>query len=290
MSQKLTIREKYADGESVTEIARSLNIDRKTACRYIGQEDFSPKPPVKAPRPSRLDPYREAIEGWLAQDSAGFKKQRHTTTRIQQRLKEEHGFDCPYSTLSDYIRRNGLREAHAARASLDLSWGPGTAQADFGQADLVIEGAMTRCHYLVLSFPYSNIGYAQVFLGEAGECICQGLKDIFEYIGKVPEAIVFDNAAGIGRRMGKEFKESEMFSLFKAHYRFKARYCAPAAGWEKGNVENLCALQHKRSYVLGAVMCRACRFRRLAGGGPRDPAHNVLAFSIQFFSSERRMP
>jgi len=249
MSQILTIREKHDNGESITDIAKALSIDRKTVARYISQVDFSPKPPIKETRPSKLDPYREIIQGWIAEDRVGFKKQRHTNKRIQERLREEHGLDCPYSTLSDYIRMYNLRKAYTTRESLDLVWEPGVAQTDFGQADFIIEGIRVRCHYPVLSFPHSNIGYTQVFLGEAGECICQGLKDIFVSIGGIPHTIIFDNASGIGTLKTRVFYESELFSLFKAHYRFKARYCNPAAGWEKGHVERKVSFLRNQLFV-----------------------------------------
>jgi hypothetical protein len=77
-----------------------------------------------------------------------------------------------------------------------------------------------------------------VFGGETSECVCQGLKDIFEYIGGVPSLLVFDNATGVGRRIGQVIQEAELFQRMRAHYRFSVRFCNPNAGHEKGNVEN----------------------------------------------------
>ena len=93
------------------------------------------------------------------------------------------------------------------------------------------------------SFPYSNNGYSQVFDGETVECICQGLQDIFEFIGGVPPLLIFDNATGVGRRIGDAIHESELFSRFRAHYHFRVRFCNPYSGWEKGNVERKVELQ-----------------------------------------------
>jgi transposase len=225
----------HAKGLAVAEIARIVNCDRKTVYNCIGRDDFSPTPPTKAARASMLDPYREVIESWLEEDKTGFSKQRHTIQRIKERLEEECGFECKYATLSDFIRKNGLRRQVRAHASLDLVWQPATAQADFGQADCVIGGQRMRMHYLVLSFPYSNMGFVQAFLGETAECVCQGLTDIFHHIGGVPHTIVFDNATGIGKRIHGQFVEGDLFSRLRAHYRFDARYCNPASGWEKGN-------------------------------------------------------
>lgn len=55
--------------------------------------------------------------------------------------------------------------------------------------------------FFALSFPFSNMGFAQVFPSENAECVCQALKQIFEYVGGVPTRIVFDNATGVGRRV-----------------------------------------------------------------------------------------
>ena len=90
----------------------------------------------------------------------------------------------------------------------------------------------------ILSFHFSlsNDGYAQVFGGETPECVC-GLQDIFEYIGGVPEELVFDNATGVGRKIHDKVMETELFSRFRAHYGFRIRFCNPKSGWEKGNVK-----------------------------------------------------
>lgn len=249
MSLQSTIRQKHAEGMSVSEIAREIPCDRKTVYRYISQDDFSPKIPLSTSRPSMLEPYRALICSWLEEDRQGFSKQKHTNERIRQRLKDEADFECKYSTVSDFIRKNKLRGDVKTRASLDLTWEAGYAQADFGQADCTVLGEVVRMHYLVLSFPYSNMGYAQVFFGETAECACEGLASIFTHIGGVPKVIVFDNATGIGRRVHGEFIEGDLFSRLKAHYRFEARFCNPAAGWEKGNVERKVALIRNTLFV-----------------------------------------
>ena len=75
----------------------------------------------------------------------------------------------------------------------------------------MVQGKPCRRKYLVVSFPYSNDGFAQVFGGETAECVCQGLKNIFKYIGGVPRLLVFDNATGVGRRIGDRIHETELF-------------------------------------------------------------------------------
>lgn len=100
------------------------------------------------------------------------------------------------------------------KANLELVWDPGPAQVDFGEADFYENGKLVRKKYLTVSFPYSNDGYSQVFGGETAECVCQGLLDIFEFIGGVPPLLIFDNATGVGRRIGDMIHETELFPVF----------------------------------------------------------------------------
>jgi hypothetical protein len=133
-----------------------------------------------------------------------------------------------------------FRAEHRSRAEgfLELAWPPGQAQVDFGQGVAIIGGARLVLHLLVVTFPFSNTRFVQAYRGETAECVCDGLRRVFEHVGFVPRVLVFDNATGIGRRTGQKVIESKLFGAFKAHYRLTARYCTPNSGNEKGNVEN----------------------------------------------------
>lgn len=82
------------------------------------------------------------------------------------------------------------------------------------------------------------MGFSQLFSGETAECVCQGLKDIFEHIGGIPTLAVFDNATGVGRKVCGAVRETKLFRAFRLHYGFEARFCNPDSGHEKGSVEN----------------------------------------------------
>jgi transposase len=135
------------------------------------------------------------------------------------------------------------------RANQELVWHPGETQTDFGEADFIERGEKIRKKYLTLSFPQSNNSFTQVFGGENAECVCQGLKDIFTYIGGVPRIIVFDNATGVGRRVGEVIREAKLFQRFRVHYGFSVRFCNPYAGYEKGNVENKIGYTRRNMFV-----------------------------------------
>ena len=222
-----------AQGYSVSAIAQRLEIDRKTVRKYLRHQDFSPTPPVPHGRSSKVDPYR-TIDAWLEDDRKQWYKQRHTAQRVFDRLGEAFpDRNVSYRTIQRYVKSR--RHTVPTTGTLYLVWHPGESQVDFGQADVIEQGTPTRMHFLCLTFPYSNAGYLQLFHGETAECAVQGLVDIFQHIGGVPRRVVFDNATGVGRRVGEAVRLTELFHRCQAHYGFEVTFCNPYAGYDKGN-------------------------------------------------------
>lgn len=243
------IRQRGARGDTVAEIARDVGVSEPTVRKYLRKDDFSPEMPVRASRPSAIDPYREAIEAMLDEDARTWHKQHHTAKRIHDRLKEEHGAQIGYTTVQKYVKERRQERKGARDQFLDLEWPPGEAQVDFGQADMYEQGVLRRMHFLTVCFPQSNVGFDQVFHGENAECVCQGLKNVFEYVKGVPRRIVFDNATGVGRKVCGEVSTTELFGRFAAHYGFEFVFCNPNSGHEKGSVENKVGATRRNLFV-----------------------------------------
>jgi transposase len=236
VSQIKSIRTLYKGGHPIAEIARNLSISEPTVRKSLTQEDFNQPVPALEERPSKLDEFKPIIERWLAEDAQNWHKQRHSAVRIHERLQDEYDFSGSYSLVQRFVKK--LKQESGQEAYLDLVWPPAEAQVDFGQADFDINGTRIRMHYLVVTFPYSNVGIAQVFYGETAECVCEGLKRIFIFIGGVPKRIIFDNATGVGRKICDAIRLTELFARFQMHFDFEVTFCNPDAGHEKGNVEN----------------------------------------------------
>jgi transposase len=249
MSQINEIREAFESGKKVSQIAREIQVDEKTVRKYLRKKDYSPVIPIAEERESRLDPYKPRIQEWLDGDANVWYKQRHTAQRIYDRLKKEcPDFNLSYPTVQRFVKAYKAK-MQQARTFQELVWHPGEAQVDFGEADFYEQGELCRKKYLTVSFPNSNRGFCQVFGGETSECVCQGLQDIFNWIGGVPRVLVFDNATGVGRRIGDETREVQLFQQMRAHYGFLVRFCNPNAGHEKGNVENKVGTVRRNRFV-----------------------------------------
>jgi transposase len=240
MSVQEDIRRLDAEGVSGREIARRLKISRDSVAKYTGLIDYSPVAQAPRARPggSVITGYTAVIDRWLAEDARRPRKQRHTARRVFDRLVAEHGYAGSYSPVQRYVKRWRAAHRGPGEGFNELVWPAGTAQVDFGQAEAIIAGARQVLHILVVTFPFSNMRFVQAYRGETAECVCHGLRTIFEHIGAAPRQLVFDNATGVGRRTGTKVVESKLFAAFKLHYRAQARYCNPNSGHEKGNVEN----------------------------------------------------
>ena len=235
------IRQLDRQGLSHKEISRRLGVSRTTVVRYANHGDCSPRPSNDA-RPGRSlvdDGYAAIVDGWPADDLRMPVKQRHTATRVYERLVAECGFTGSYSLVQRWIKR--WRQEHRAQSDgfAELEWASGSAQVDFGQARAVVAGVERVVHFLAVSFPYSNRRWVAALPGGTAECVCHGLNKVFSHAGMVPRVLVFDNATGVGhRRADGTVTQTRLFSLFCAHYGFETRFCNPYSGWEKGSTEN----------------------------------------------------
>ncbi|SFG41398.1 hypothetical protein SAMN05443635_11669 [Roseobacter denitrificans OCh 114] len=92
----------------------------------------------------KLGAYMDQIDQWLAENKGRPSKQRHTAKRIFERLRDECGFDGGYTIVKDYVRgkKRGSREMF-----VPLSHPHGHAQADFGEALVVIGGVEQKAYF-----------------------------------------------------------------------------------------------------------------------------------------------
>ena len=249
MSTILSIRQRLDAGDSVAQVARDEGVSEPTVRKYRDMDDFSPSLKAGRKRASKLDPYKPVIDSWLLQDRKRRAKQRHTARRVYDRLVAECGFDGGYTIVQQYVKARKSELKRAKDEFLHLEWAPAEAQVDFGVCDFRILGIVREVHYLVVTFPFSNVSLAQCFRGENSECVCEGLKAVFEFCGGVPTRLVFDNAAGVGRRVGEAISTADTFERFAAHYGFSFTFCNPRSGNEKGAVENAVGAVRRNVFV-----------------------------------------
>jgi transposase len=226
------------DGMSIRQAAREFGLARKTIrkmLQYSLPPGYERKKPVQRPM---LGPWLGIIDQILIDDQSQPKKQRHTAKRIWERLKAEHGFRGGYTIVKDYVSQARLRHKEVF---VPLAHPAGHAQADFGEALVVIGGIEQKAHFPCFDLPHSDDCFVMAFPAENSEAFLEGHNQAFAYFGGGPRTMLYDNTriavkeiAGDGER-----KPTEAFSGLQSHYLFAAKFGRPGKGNDKGSVEGL---------------------------------------------------
>jgi transposase len=180
----------FIDGLSRREAARLFGIDRRSVNKML---QFSVPPGYRRSKPvvrPKLDPFIAIIDRILEDDSDRPKKQRHTSKRIFERLRDEHGFAGGITIVKDYVHAAREREREMF---VPLAHPAGHAQVDFGEALAVIDGVERKIHFLAMDLPHSDGCFVKAYPQETSEAFCDGHVSAFAFFGGVPISILYDN-------------------------------------------------------------------------------------------------
>jgi transposase len=259
------------EGRSQRAVAREFGLSRETVrkmLQYAVPPGYQRQQPIKRPK---LGPWLGVIDAILNDDKQRPPKQRHTSKRIFERLKEEHGFTGGYTIVKDYVRTATLR---GQEMFVPLMHPAGEAQVDFGEALVVIAGVEQKAHYLVMDLPQSDDCFVAAFPAETTEAFLEGHVRAFAYFGGVPTRILYDNTRiAVAKRLGGEQRQrTRAFSELQSYYLFADKFGRPAKGNDKGKVEGLVGYARRNFMVpiprvsswqeLNAHLEQQCRKRR----------------------------
>ena len=236
------------EGLSKRAAARRFGIDPRTVdkmMKFSVPRGYVRSKPVVRPK---LDAFVAIIDKMLADDKSRPKKQHHTSKRIFERLRDEHGFTGGITIVKDYVA--GVQQ-RAQEMFVPLVHPPGHAQADFGEALAIIGGVEQKIHYFAFDLPHSDANFVVAYPAETTEAFCDGHVQAFGFFGGVPQSILYDNTKiavakilGDGRR-----KRTRVFTELQSHYLFQDRFGRPAKGNDKGKVEGLVGFARRNFMV-----------------------------------------
>lgn len=233
---------KEVEGLSQRQIATKLGISRNTVSKYL-KNNTAPTTVLRktvyttkeySPETKRVIPI---IDQWLEDDQKNWRKQKHTAIKIFKRLQDEYDFKGSASNIRKIVakRRQQIQEAFIP---LDFQLGH-QFQFDWGEADIILQGRKQRIFLFCVQLSASRIRFVRAYLHEKQEAFLDGFVHAFEFLGGVPTEGLLDNlkTAVIKILQGRDRLEQESFIGLQAHYVFKAEFCNPASGNEKGRVE-----------------------------------------------------
>jgi transposase len=238
------IRREHANGKPIKAIARDLKLSRKVVRKAIrapeGAFDYHR---TVQPLP-RIGPFQERLDTLLTQNEDRPRRDRLRMTRIHDLLQRE-GFEGSYDAVRRYASRwTAARRKDAgdgAPAFIPLLFQPGEAyQFDWSHEDVEIAGLPVRVKVAHMRLCASRAVYVRAYPRETQEMVFDAHARAFAFFGGVPLRGIYDNMKTAVTTVftGKDRVFNRRFLIMTDHYMIEPTACSPAAGWEKGQVEN----------------------------------------------------
>ena len=105
----------FVEGLSRREVARRFGIDPRTVAKMLA---FSVPPGYRRGRPParpKLDPFVEIVDQILEKDKGQPAKQQHTSKRIFEGLRDEHGYGGGITIVKVYVHELSLLKILSVR-------------------------------------------------------------------------------------------------------------------------------------------------------------------------------
>jgi transposase len=172
-------------GQSVSGIARELDLDRKTVRSCLREASWTPYR-REAAVPTLLDEHR----GWLAERAAQVN---YSARIVYQELVRQRGWRGSYETVKLAVRPLRAAASVAALTQRRFETAPGEqAQVDWGQLTVQLAGVTTKVHVLVMTLGYSRRAYAEGFLHERMPNLLAAHENAFAHFGGRCETLLYD--------------------------------------------------------------------------------------------------
>lgn len=242
--------------ESISSLARDLNLTRNTIKKYLRAEAEPAYHREQQPCP-KLGTYRTQLETWLHQDSQRPKSQRRTARRLFQDLQGE-GYVGAYDSVQRFVKQWKAQSPNPATdAFVPLSFPPGdTGQFDWSHEQVELGGVVQTLKLAHFRLAHSRQMFLAAYPRETQEMVFDAHNRAFSFFGGVPVRMVYDNPKTIVQVLyaGKARQFNRRFLALANHYLFEPVACTPASGWGEAGFRKACfALPQPARYADRAV-------------------------------------
>jgi transposase len=242
----------HRQGKSIRQIAKDFNLSRNTV-RKVLRTDVTEFSYAREAQPlPKLGPYEGILAEQLTMDALKPKKQRRTGVMLFEELQRQ-GYEGGYDSVRRYIKRwKKAEQSRQGVAYIPLSFAPGEAfQFDWSYEMAEVGGELVKLRVAHFRLCYSRMTFCVAYLREALEMVIDSHVRAFEFFGGVCRKGIYDNLKTVVSKilLGKDRNFNRRFQCLASHYLFETIACTPAAGWEKGQVENQVKTIRYRMFV-----------------------------------------
>ena len=234
----------FEEGLNKNEISKQFHRSWDTVNRIINAsiEDLEEEK-VKGHRqatvvtPEVLGAIREMLSNERAERIK--KKQRLTSKVIYEELIKKGIYSGSLRRLEEIVKQERLVLGMGTPQSyLPLYFPLGsTVQIDHGEVECIIGGIRMQCFLFVSSVPGTTLRYCQLFPRKSREMWGDFHERTFQMFKGIFPKVVYDNDTVLISDVDLKIR-TEFSAHLVEQYKFEPYYCNPAAGNEKGSVEN----------------------------------------------------
>lgn len=217
---------------SISEIARRMDLDRKTVRRSLRQTIWQPY-------------HRAAATETLLTTHADFVRDRapqvnYSARILYQELRASRRYTGSYETVKRAVAPLREVQLQADRALLRFETPPGQqSQIDWGQALVSFRASPAVVHVFVLTLGFSRRGFYYACADERLAQFLEAHERAFEHFGGHTREHLYDRPRTVcyadetGRRLW-----NPTFKAFADYWGFEPRVCRPYRAQTKGKVES----------------------------------------------------
>jgi len=234
-------RSYFVQKKSIKAICREFRLSRKVVRKVIRSEatEFRYER-GRQPLP-RIGPWRDQLDGLLLANEQKPARERLTLIRVFEELRGL-GYEGGYDAMRRYARAwRTARGAATAPAYVPLSFAPGEAyQFDWSHEIVLMNRMPVTVKVAHIRLCHSRMPFVRAYPRESQEMVFDAHARAFDFFKGACTRGIYDNmkTAVESVFVGKDRQFNRRFLQMCGHYLVEPTACTPAAGWEKGQVEN----------------------------------------------------
>ncbi len=214
----------------------------------------------------KLAGFEVRLRSLYKQDLSHPRRERRTAVKLYEQLVVE-GYTGSYSPVCRFIKVLKADGSQLPGAFIPLHFKAGDAlQFDWSQEHVVLGGVEHKIKVAHFRLCHSRKPFVVAYPGESQEMVLDAFMRALAFYDGVPRRVIIDNPKTPGSCLVQSPKavvtyvsRSKMrifhprFLALMNHYVMEPVACTPAAGWEKGQVEN--QVQDLRRQLFTPKLC-----------------------------------
>ena len=242
----------FVQQKPIKAICRELRLSRKVVRKVLRSEATAFRYKRETQPLPKIGPWRDQLDALLLANEGRAARERLTLIRIFEEVRGlgyAGGYDAVRRYAKGWLRDRG---AVTAPAYVPLIFAPGEAyQFDWSHEIVLINGMPATVKVAHVRLCHSRMLFVRAYPRESQEMVFDAHDRAFAFFRGACTRGIYDNmkTAVDAVFRGKDRQFNRRFLQMCGHYLVEPTACTPAAGWEKGQVENQVGLVRERFFM-----------------------------------------